>query len=214
MDAAAPLAKNDRARPRNSPEGPLLFYDCTMRSLRAFALSIVVVGCSTGGSLKMSGGNASGAIEPTGASHGDVDVRFKSNVCEGVDTKPEYGNLDEKALLTFLKSQGIEATTERARNDLVYVDLSNVGTTEKVRLRVAILKSPADAGNELHGAVLQHGEGSWGIRRANLAVLAPVAASAEDAMAFAAKTKLACWGVFTIAGRDDTFVVGGAYAEL
>lgn len=176
---------------------------------------LTLTACSTGGSLKMSGGNAAASVEATGARHGDLgDVRFKSNVCEGVDTKPEYGTLDEKALLTFLKAQGLEATTERARNDLVYVDVANAGTTDKVRLRVAILKSAPDAGNELHTAILQHGPGSWGIRRANLAVLAPVAASPEDAIAFAAKTKLACWGVFTIAGRDDTFVIGGAYAEL
>jgi hypothetical protein len=191
-----------------------MFYECGMRAVLALSL-LTLSACSTGGSLKMSGGNASAHVESTGASHGDLgDVRFKSNTCEGVDTKPEYGVLDEKALLAFLKSQNIEATTERARNDLVYVDLANAGTTEKVRLRVAILKSSTDAGNELHTAVLQHGPGSWGVRRANLAVLAPVAASPDDAIAFAAKTKLACWGVFTIAGRDDTFVVGGAYAEL
>lgn len=188
-----------------------------MMVLRGLIVSgaMALAACSTGGSLKVSNANISGSVEKSGASNGDPgDVRFKSNVCEGVDMKPEYGTIDEKALLSFLKSQGLEASTERARNDLVYVDVGNAGTTEKVRLRVAILKSAHDAGNELHTAVLQHGDGSWGVRRANLAVLAPVAASQDDAIAFAVKTKLACWGVFTIAGRDDTFVIGGGYAEL
>jgi hypothetical protein len=33
-------------------------------------------------------------------------------------------------------------------------------------------------------------------------------------LAFALKTRLACWGVLTVAGRDDDFVVPGGYTEL
>ncbi|MDF2698430.1 MAG: hypothetical protein K0S65_6814, partial [Labilithrix sp.] len=55
--------------------------------------------------------------------------------------------------------------------------------------------------------------GSWGIHRANIAVLAPPG-SVPDILAFVGKTKLACWGVLTVAGRDDAFVVPGGYREL
>jgi hypothetical protein len=64
----------------------------------------------------------------------------------------------------------------------------------------------------LHEGILQHGQGSWGLHRANLAVLGPIG-SAEDDLRFAAKLNLPCWGVFTIAGLDDTFVIPGAYLE-
>ena len=33
-------------------------------------------------------------------------------------------------------------------------------------------------------------------------------------MAFAERTKLACWGVLTVAGPDDAMVVPGGYREL
>ena len=62
-------------------------------------------------------------------------------------------------------------------------------------------------------SLLQHGPGWWGVRRANLAVLAPKT-SLHDAAAFALKFKLVCWGMFTIAGNDDAYVVPGPYAEL
>jgi hypothetical protein len=61
--------------------------------------------------------------------------------------------------------------------------------------------------------MLQHGAGSWGVRRSNLAVLGPIGTMQDD-LAFAGKTKLACWGVFSMAGRDDTFAVPGGYREL
>ena len=36
----------------------------------------------------------------------------------------------------------------------------------------------------------------------------------REALAFAVKYKLVCWGVFTYAGLDDAYVVPGPYAEL
>ena len=54
---------------------------------------------------------------------------------------------------------------------------------------------------------------SWGVHRSNLAVLGP-AGDPSDTITFAAVTKLACWGVFTIAETDDAFVVPGGYTEL
>lgn len=141
-------------------------------------------------------------------------MRLKPFVCADVDLKPEYAMLDEQGLVAFLKARGFPTRTERARADLVYVELQlNPERDEWVRLRAAILPSPAQAGQELYHAILEHGPGSWGVHRANLAVLAPIG-DVGDIQAFIARTKLACWGVLTIAGRDDVFAVPGGYREL
>ena len=39
-------------------------------------------------------------------------------------------------------------------------------------------------------------------------------ASVHDALAFALKYKLPCWGIFTYSALDDAYVVPGPYAEL
>ena len=141
-------------------------------------------------------------------------MRLKRGVCEGVDMSPDYGTLDEQSIVAFLKARGFPLRTVRARSDLVYVEMQlNPDRDEWVRLRVAMLPGAAQAGQELHEAVLQHGAGTWGVHRANLAVLAPPG-TPEDVVAFAVRTKLACWGVLTVAGRDDTFVIAGGYREL
>lgn len=139
-------------------------------------------------------------------------MRLRPSVCKGIDLHPDYGHLDADAFVAFLKARGFAAQVVQARADLVYVD-ANLGTPAPVRFRVAILDAPGAAGRELHEALLQHGEGSWGLHRANLAVLAPNAPLA-DVVTLSASTKLACWGVMTIAGHDDTYVVPGGYAEL
>ena len=139
--------------------------------------------------------------------------RFRPGVCAGEEIAPSYQKLDENQVVAFLERQHIDVQIERPRADLVYLVVNGGGSSRPVRLRVAILANPDQAGRDLHEALLQHGEGSWGVHRSNVAILGPIATE-EDAMAFAAQTKLACWGVFTIAGRDDTFVVPGAYAEL
>ncbi len=181
------------------------------------ALGLSATACSTP-MMHYSHGDGAAQMEGQGTSMSGYlapgEMRFKRSVCKDSDIHVDYRTLDENALADFLKTQGFETTAERARNDLVYIDIiKGEGITEKVRLRVAILKTPADAGRELHEAVLQHGEGSWGVHRANLAILAPIAAT-SDAVNFAVKTKLACWGVFVMAGRDDSFVVPGGYIEL
>lgn len=140
-------------------------------------------------------------------------MRLSPKVCAGVDLRPEYATLDARALVDFLQGQGMKLKVERARADLVFLDVEGAGTAQPVRLRVAILKGAPEAGRELHEAILQHGRGSWGVHRSNLAVLAPIA-DAEDALAFAVKTKLPCFGVFTMASHDDDFVVPGGYSEL
>jgi hypothetical protein len=86
-------------------------------------------------------------------------------------------------------------------------------TRRPARLRVAILENADEAGRELADAIAEHGNGSWGIHRSNLAVLGPVGDTSHD-LAFAAETKLVCWGVFTVVGSRDTVVIPGGYREL
>jgi hypothetical protein len=149
-------------------------------------------------------GNAA-ALEPN-------RFRLRASACDGVDLHPQLGVTDEKSLLSFLTAANIQFNVKRARADLIYVDVLDAGTVAPVRLRLAILKSREDAGRELHEAILQHGRGAFGFHRSNLAVLAP-AAPLNDAVAFSLRTKLACWGVFTVAAADDNYVVAGGYAE-
>jgi hypothetical protein len=140
-------------------------------------------------------------------------VRFKPEICNGEDLRPDGKLLDEGHLIQFLSKQQYDVRVERPRSDLIYLNVTGAGTENPVRLRVAILKSSDEAGRELHEAILQHGPGSWGVRRSNLAVLGPIG-SLQDDLTFAAKTKLSCWGMFMTAGRDDTYSVPGAYREL
>jgi hypothetical protein len=141
-------------------------------------------------------------------------ARLRAEVCENVpENKPERTHLDEKALIAFLQRQGYEARPARARADLVYLDVTGPGNQQPVRLRVAVLEDAHAAGKDLHNAILDHGSGSWGVHRGNLAVLAPIG-SVDQIVEFAGRTKLACWGVLTVAGRDDDFVIPGGYMEF
>jgi hypothetical protein len=161
-------------------------------------------------------GDATDFVEGQGgksASLAPGDIRFRRGVCKDVDMHVDYRPLDENNLAEFLRAHGFTIRAERARNDLIYFDITGQGLKEPTRLRIAILKNPMDAGRELHEAVLQHGEGSWGVHRSNLAVLLPIAETG-DAVSFAMHSKLACWGVMVMSGRDDSFVVPGAYTEL
>jgi hypothetical protein len=152
---------------------------------------------------------------PAGAAT-DADpagFRFKQGLCEPQELKPEGRQLTEADLLEFFAKQQLDVRVERPRSDLVYLIVSGAGTDVPVRLRVAVLKNADEAGAELHAALLQHGPGAWGVRRSNLAVLGPIG-TLEDDLTFAGKTRLACWGMFMTAGRDDTYSVPGAYREL
>jgi hypothetical protein len=141
-------------------------------------------------------------------------VRLRPDVCQGVpENAPDRARLDHDALVQFLQRQGLRTTIVRARADLVYVDVDDGGGGAPLRLRVAILDDALAAGQDLHRAILEHGPGSWGVHRSNLAVLAPIG-SVDQILEFAARTKLACWGVLTVASRDDDFVVPGGYMEF
>jgi hypothetical protein len=138
--------------------------------------------------------------------------RLHPEVCAREPMTQEFTPLSEDDLVTFLEKHGYKTRTVRARRDLVYVDVFTTGD-DFVRLRVALLPNPGAAGRELHEAVLDHGPGSWGVHRSNLAVLAPIGSMAQI-VAFASESKLSCWGVLTVAGLDDTMVIPGGYLEL
>ena len=187
------------------------------RDFAVLALSsIAASGCGSS-ALHIAGARAASEYlesfdgEPSGVKLGAV--RLRPEVCRGIDLRPAGRPLDADDFIAFTKTQGLETRVVRARHHLVFVDVLNAGTAAPVRFRVAVLGSPGAAGNELHTALLQQGQGTWGLHRSNLAVLAPTA-SDEDAVVMAGKLRLACWGAFMIAGHDDTYVVPGGYTEL
>ncbi len=152
-----------------------------------------------------------------GSSGDERSLRFRPEVCDGRDLRPDYSALNESSFIRFLQEQHYEVQAQRQEVDpknpeLHYVFVNIPGFADPMPLRVAVLKSADDAGRALHEALMQRGAGSWGVHRANVAVLGP-AGSGTDDVAFAAVTKLACWGTFTVAGTDDAFVVPGGYVE-
>jgi len=184
---------------------------------RLLAISLLVAGCGGGQGLTLSSSVSwSSFVQDKrggAASSNPREMRFRPNLCEASELRPEYGLLDETHVISFLERQSIDVRIERPRADLVYLNLAGTVAQRPVRLRVAILPSADEAGRELHEAILQHGTGAWGVHRSNLAILGPLG-EPTDTIAFAAITHLACWGVFTIGGRDDTFVIPGGYTEL
>lgn len=151
------------------------------------------------------------AQKPAAVSLGQM--RLRPDTCASIDARPVYRPLEAEDFVRFLKSQNLEARVVRARSDLVFADVSTAGTARTVRFRVAVLGTAGAAGRELHEALLEHGEGAWGVRRANLAVLGPNA-PLDDVVVLSVRTKLACWGVLMVAGHDDTYVIPGGYSEL
>src|SRR5215471_251926 len=141
------------------------------------------------------------------------ETRFRAGLCDGEDLRPQYTPLDEGSLVQFLQRQRLDVRIERPRADLIYLNVGGAGTQYPIRLRVAILRSADEAGRELYEAILQHGRGAWGVHRSNLAVLGPAGDPTDDVI-YAGTTKLACWGVFTMAGGDDAVVIPGGYREL
>lgn len=142
---------------------------------------------------------------------------WRPGVCAGVDLKPDYRPLNEASLVAFLRDQQYNVRVERqpvapGKPDLVFVFVQFPGSAESIPLRVAMLKSPDDAGRDLYDALLERGSWAWGVHRSNVAVLGP-RGSEDDDLAFAAKTKLACWGTFTITDGTSVYVTPGAYAE-
>lgn len=142
---------------------------------------------------------------------------WRPDVCAALDLRPDYRTLNESNLVEFLRNQQLAVRVERQpvepkKPELVFVFVQAPGRPETVPLRLAILPNADDAGHDLYDAMLQRGWGVWGVHRANLAVLGPAGSDEED-LAFAARTKLACWGTFTVAEGGDAVVVPGGYME-
>ncbi len=154
-------------------------------------------------------------LYPRGGLRGDAvgGLMLRRDVCEGEDLRPAQEPLDEAALVRFLERHGGVGDIERPRGDLAYVTLPAAGGKKGLRLRVAMLASADDAGRELAAAIAQHGAGSWGVHRSNLAILGPVEEPAA-VIELVSTTKLACWGVLTIGSGADVYVVPGGYREL
>lgn len=141
--------------------------------------------------------------------------KFSPEACKDVDTHAITTPINQEDFTRFLEKQGVKLAPKKARGNLYWYDFPNGGDAPNnfVRLRLAVLDHPAAAADDLHKSLLEHGPGWWGVRRANLAILAPKA-SLRTATAFALKYKLVCWGMFTYAGNDDAYVVPGPYSEL
>ncbi len=143
------------------------------------------------------------------------NFKFGPKTCEGIDTRHVTGPLDHEDLTRFFAARGQEQKPKRARDDLWWYEFpaSDDPADGTARLRLAILKDRNGAAKDLHDSLLQHGPGWWGVRRGNLALLAP-RASLSDALRFAIKYRLVCWGSFTYTGADDVFVIAGGYNEF
>jgi hypothetical protein len=149
----------------------------------------------------------------SGASIAFNGFKFKKDLCQGIDTHTITQPLNQEDFSRVLETQGAKIVPKKARGDLYWYDFPNGQGAGFVRLRLAILADAPAAAKDLHESLLEHGPGWWGVRRSNLAILAPKA-SLGDAAAFAVKHKLVCWGMFTYAGLDDAYVTPGPYMEL
>ena len=141
--------------------------------------------------------------------------KFSDTGCEGIDTHTITKRLAQSDFTRFMQAQGAPVKQVKARGNLYWYDFPGDKPKEGdvVRLRLAVLKDSAEAAHELHQALLEHGPGWWGLRRANLSVLAPRASDSEAA-GFAIKHKLMCWGTFMKTGTDDVYVVPGPYMDM
>jgi hypothetical protein len=158
------------------------------------------------------------SISPENEPRPGIDLqtfRVRDEVCKGLDTSVANRPLSADDLTRFLRDNGAQNVEIKARGNLVWFDFpgSDPDDGDVVRLRLAVLSDAQEAANELHKALLEHGPGWWGLRRSNLSVLAPRAGVAE-AMAFAIRYKLVCWGMFQMADADDVMVIPGPYMEL
>jgi hypothetical protein len=140
------------------------------------------------------------------------EFKFKPELCQGIDTHTATQVLGQDDLTRYLEKVGVKIVPKKARTNLYWYDFPTSGK-EFVRLRLAILESSVAAAEDLHTSLKEHGPGWWGLRRGNLAVLAPKT-DLDEAVGFAVKHKLVCWGMFTTVGVDDAYVVPGPYMEL
>lgn len=158
-------------------------------------------------------------VTPEGDDKASLSVgefKFAPETCTGLDLTMPKDDLDQEDLTRFFAQHGINVKPKRARDDLFWYEIENKedeGDDSVLRLRLAVLKDRYGAAKDLQDSLLQHGPGWWGVRRGNLALLAPKA-SLSKAVRFAVKYKLVCWGMFTYGGVDDAYVVAGGYTEF
>lgn len=188
------------------------------------ALSLGMTGCSAGLSSGIEYPDVSdvdlegNVVSPEGDERASVtlsEFKFAPETCTGIDTTFAKDDIDQEDLTRFLNTRGLPIKPKRARDDLWWFEVENKddpGDENVLRLRLAVSKDRYAAAKDLHDSLLQHGPGWWGVRRGNLALLAP-RASLSKALRFAIKYKLVCWGMFTYAGVDDVYVVAGGYTE-
>jgi len=143
---------------------------------------------------------------------------IKDDVCKGVDTHPVTQRLTPEDFARFMDTQGVKIEPRKARDNLYWFDFPTGEAKDGepppfLRLRLAVLDDQFSASRDLQESLLDHGPGWWGLRRSNLAILAPET-SLSEAMAFAIKYKLVCWGMFAYSGTDDVYVVPGPYTQL
>ncbi len=153
-------------------------------------------------------------VEPEGEDGPSIALtkfKFEPTACKGIDLHPIHQPLTYHDLTRWFAARGVTVTPKKARDNLWWYEFSD--DEGSIRLRLAVLDDNEAAAKDLHESLLTHGPGWWGVRRSNLAVLAPKA-GLKEAVRFAAKYQLQCWGIFTYAGLDDAYVVGGAYTEL
>jgi hypothetical protein len=157
-----------------------------------------------------------GVVSPEGEANPDLELshfKFRADMCRGFDTHAITASLTQDDFTRFLEAQGLKITAKKARDNLTWYDFASADSDVALRLRLAVLPNAAAAANDLHASLLEHGPGWWGVRRSNLAILAPKA-DLREAVAFAIKLRLPCWGLFTYAGLDDAYVAQGPYTEL
>lgn len=154
---------------------------------------------------------------------GEASIRLngfviKEDVCKDIDTHPVTQKLSPDDFARYLEGRGIKVEPRKARDNLYWFDFPSGEAKEGepppfVRLRLAVLRDQFSASRDLHESLLDHGPGWWGLRRSNLAILAPKT-DLSTALGFALKYKLVCWGMFAYSGAEDVYVVPGPYTQL
>lgn len=143
---------------------------------------------------------------------------IKDDACKGIDTHAITQKLSQDDFARFLETQNIKLEPKKARENLYWFDVPTGEAKDGqpppfLRLRLAILEDKFGASKDLHESLLDHGPGWWGVRRGNLAILAPKT-SLDEAVSFAIKYKLVCWGMMQYTGTEDVYGVPGPYTEL
>ena len=110
-------------------------------------------------------------------------AQVRAAACDKVDTHTITTPLNQEDFTRFLEAQGVKIEPRKARNNLYWYDFPNGEAAPKnfVRLRLAVLEDSPHASADLHQSILEHGPGWWGVRRSNLALLAPKAELARRA---------------------------------